>query len=97
MKDEEFTCLSCQNEFTLHRHRKTRWILTGAGAVIGTAVTGSVIGGALTAGLTYAVVSAIDEYQAHFCPNCHAATFPPRKRWRERARSSDSRAASYTH
>ena len=97
MTEENFMCLSCQNEFTLHRHRRTRWLLTGAGAVIGTAVTGSVLGGALTAAVTYGVVSAIDEYQAHHCPECHAATFPPKRSWRERRRGSNSEAATYPH
>ena len=61
MNEERFRCLHCQNEFTLQRHRKSRWVAAGVGALLGTAVTENILGGALAAALAYGVAKAMDE------------------------------------
>lgn len=76
---QTITCPNCSTAFEPHRHSGARWIAAGAGAVVGGAVTESILGALMIGGLTYGVAAAVDEYQARRCPECHTVAFGWRK------------------
>lgn len=71
MSKTELTCPRCAASFELQRHRGLRIAAATAGAVIGGALTDSVLIGAACAGISYwATGRAIRRY-LQVCPNCH--------------------------
>lgn len=64
-------CSACQIEFAPTAHKGARWAVAGAGAVLGTVVTDSVVGGLVIGGVCYGAAAAADVlYFARRCPQC---------------------------
>lgn len=64
-------CTACQIEFAPTAHKRARWAVAGAGAVLGTVATDNVVGGLVIGGLCYGAATAADVlYFARRCPQC---------------------------
>ena len=70
-REFRYTCTNCQIEFTPVIHRKTRWAVAAAGAVLGTVLTENLLGGVAVGVLCYVAATTADRF--HFstlCPEC---------------------------
>ncbi len=76
MTQANINCLNCHHDFELQRHKKARWAAAGAGVLVGSAATESLLGGIILGAIAYSVATAYDEHRAHTCPECKTVSFP---------------------
>lgn len=70
-REPSLFCSACQIEFAPTVHKRARWAVAGAGAVLGTVVTDNVIGGVMIGGVCYGAATVADRlYFARRCPQC---------------------------
>lgn len=75
-KEQQYVCPNCSTTFQPVKHLGVRVLAAGAGALVGGAMSRSVLLGLAAGGISYWGAGKFDQVYLQRCPDCKARTLP---------------------